>query len=241
MAIQYWLRALRENPVKLKRLATSTDSNDIELFDRYVSASIKEANKRLGNLEKKGYTQYAYNLAVDDIANMGGNAKNPRYIFSPTDNRRENYEILMSIRTFLSKKTSTVTGQKDVERKRIAKFREMLKLETNPLKKGYIKNSKIVEFLQYIGKMPVRNTLDLQNHKISSEIVELLHGKFEQNSALMDEIEEIFSFYILNQDKPEILLENEKIHFDDLMKYLRTGTLPDRINIKELRSKYGLN
>lgn len=236
----YWLQAMRSNPVALSRLAKSQDANDRIIFDKYFNSVIKQANRRLSNLEKNHLTQYAYDLARDDIKAYGGDEDNPRYQASLTGNRLENYRILMSARLFLSKKTSTVKGQKEVIKHRLATFRDKLHLEKNPFAKGYIKNSILEDFLRELSATPLRKTLSLQSKKVSNEIVELLQGKMEINGELSKEINDVFAYYMLSHNNPEIVGEEHRLYIDELMQYLRDGILPTKIDLRKIKKEYGL-
>lgn len=238
MAIKpYWRLAMETNVIKLKRLSYGKSNEDKELFQKMFKGLQREANTRLGRLEKHNFHEYAYELAMDYIRETSGTN---RYEWDKK-NMNANYETMLSMRTFISKKSSTIKGQQEIQRKRLSTFREKLGLDTNRFSKGYITNKKLSEFIRFLGSKPIRNTLAESPKGMSNELVELLHGRLQQNDKLRDEILEMFEYFQYSQRHPEDFPhKDERLYYTDLKKYLKDNVFPDNFNLKEMRKKHGL-
>ena len=76
---------------------------------------------------------------------------------------------------------------------------------------------------------------------MSNELVELLHGRLQQNDKLRDEILEMFEYFQYSQRHPEDFQnKDERLYYTDLKKYLKDNVFPDSFNLKELRRKHEL-
>ena len=106
----YWRLAMKTNVIKLKRLSYGKSNEDKDLFQKMFRGLQREANTRLGRLEKHNFPEYAYELAMDYIRETNGTN---RYEWDD-NNMRANYEPMLSMRTFISKKSSTVKGQHEI-------------------------------------------------------------------------------------------------------------------------------
>lgn len=233
--IQYWRQAMRMGAFKLRLLSVGKTKEDQALFNRLFTSLAKEANKRLERLEKNDYTYYAYELAMDYITHVNPPLSSNRYMWDPSS-MEANYETLMSMRTFVSKRTSTLTGQRAVERQRLAAFRELLNLSDNPRQKGYVTNRELRNFLDVLGNQPIRNTLSEVGKGMSGELVELLFGHVQANNGLKKEILDAFEFYRYSESHPEDFISKKaRLTYTELVDYLKTGVIDKEIDLDALR------
>lgn len=196
-----------------------------ELYNLY-SRLVTTSNYRLHSLKKAGYTEYAYELATSYTKSVYGVEA---FIPFP-ESAQEAYENLIVMRKFLSKETSTVSGQKRVESARVKAFRQKFKLTTAPFAKGYIKNATIVKFLKLLGRAPIRAIISERHKSLSNELVELIRGRAltDSSDAEFDRITEMFEKYLETIESGSLVPEEKRFYYDDLVNALKEGVIKTR-------------
>lgn len=229
-------KALSYSPVKLSNLRRKADSGDesaqLEL-SAIADKITKEANRRLKRLERNNMTQYAYELAADYIRTTRDD-NNIQYQYGKGD-YSDMYGTILSARTFISKKTSLVKGQKEVQRQRIESFRESLDLTRNRFSKDYMTNAEISKFLEFLGNKPIRQIIKEQHHHGSGELVEALRGAWSKRPTARKELLALFEQYQMTLNSPDEVPKSLKFYYNDLEKYLKTGKLPEEFNEKKFK------
>lgn len=156
---------------ELRKLAADAQyRNDKDALATLTQINLRlkrEANNRLERLERAGYKQYAYDLATTYTRTA---YKTNRFkgieITDPTDLRKQ----IVQMQTFLSKRTSFVVGQKEVEKARYDAFR------AKPAFKG-VSDIKLKKFLKFMGNRTIRDFVNEGSFE-SGEHVDLLFGKW---------------------------------------------------------------
>lgn len=168
------------SPYELRKLAADAQyRNDKDALATLTQINLRlkrEANTRLERLERSGYKQFAYDLAVSYTRTA---YKSNRFkgieLTDPKDLRKQ----IAQMQTFLSKRTSLVVGQKEVEKARFETFR------SKPAFNG-ISDIKLKKFLKFMGNRTIRDFIDEGSFE-SGEHVELIFGKWspsKQNDLL---------------------------------------------------------
>lgn len=197
---------------QLRRLASDAkyrdDAKAMKKLEEINQVLAKESNKRLAQLEKAGYKQYAYDLAVSYTKTAYETDRFKGEDFTdPNDIRRQ----IAQMQTFLEKRTSFVVGQKEVEKLRLDKF-EARFAKIYPGQK--ISRRKLNKFLQFLGDRTVRDFI-AENTYESGERLDMLFGKY-MNSKL-DDIKEQFE----NWNKTEHGIQDGKLlDYAGLKRYL---------------------
>ncbi|HBV82331.1 MAG TPA: hypothetical protein DEB74_05965 [Lachnospiraceae bacterium] len=158
--------------------------DDFNILSAALKQYAKKANSRLLRLEKAGYDYYAYDVATSYTMDVFGTNR-----YSARIKGRDKHDIreeILSIYQFLNNKTSTVKGQKELERSRIERFVE----------KGVISEDmprdKQVEFLRFLGSDSVRNFVDAIGN--SDIVVDTLGNAFSEDVEIefLDKIVDTF-------------------------------------------------
>lgn len=167
----------------------------------------REANNRLENLERHGYKQYAYDLAITYTKTA---YKSNRFkgieITDPKDLRRQ----IRQMQVFLDKRTSLVAGQKEVEKARIEKFKE------NPVFAKW-NSRKIKSFIKFLGDKNTRQLVD-HNSRVSGEQVDRLWGAFQNTKR--EELDKMIQRYIDSENGLTDASDEDFLGYDELIKYL---------------------
>lgn len=167
----------------------------------------REANSRLERLEKAGYKQYAYDLATTYTKTA---YKSNRFkgieLTDPRDLRRQ----IRQMQAFISKRTSLVTGQREVEKARIEKFKE------NPLFSGW-DNRKVKSFIKFLGDKNTRQIVDA-NTSVSGEQVDRLWGAFQNSKR--KELDKMIQRYIDSENGVYTPSDEDFLGYDELLSYL---------------------
>ena len=104
----------------IEEIMSLTDEQKRQVIPQLASV----ANQRLRELEKQGETRWAYVRAAKDLALPKG--ATPRFSYSTTKLKRkaalDNY--LSSILRFLNSESSTVTGIRAINKRRVQAFKE---------------------------------------------------------------------------------------------------------------------
>lgn len=103
-----------------EEIMSLTDEQKRQVIPQLASV----ANQRLRELEKQGETRWAYERVIKDLALPKG--VTPRFSYSTTKLKRkaalDNY--LSSILRFLNSESSTVTGIRAINKRRVEAFKE---------------------------------------------------------------------------------------------------------------------
>lgn len=219
--------------MRLRREALAGDNKAADRLSRLATSMAKESNRRLSRLEKAGFKQYAYEGAVGFTERAFGSN---RYIEN-LESVQEQYLEIMSMRKFLEKETSLIKGQRRVQRMRIKAFRDTLGLTKNTFSKDYMTNKEIADFLRFLGEKPIRNLLADYHQHGSGEIVELIRKNFEKRPSARNDILMLFREYSRTKSGGANVPQNERLYYDELMQYLKEGSLPDYVTIDEGKIK----
>lgn len=194
--------------LRLEKNASKGDENSLYTLEQINIRLKRESNNRLENLERHGYTQYAYDLATSFTKTA---YKSNRFkgieITDPKDLRRQ----IMQMQVFLSKRTSLVVGQKEVENVRIETLRK---------REPFVNwnSRKIKEFLKFLGDRNVRDLVD--SHTVASgEQVDIIFGAYTKTKR--SEIEEMIQRYIDTQNGLHDVGDEDFLGYDQLMQYLK--------------------
>ena len=169
----------------IRRLETLANIGDLESSQElktYHNRLVRESNFRLRQLSKAGITRYAYEKAQAFLKNAYGNVT--RYKLADKIDTETMRRQILSMQRFLSYETSTPEGVRQVELKRIAAARNKW-FDDMP----DISDKEIEGFLRMLGDESIRRTLLEESMdspdklKMSSgDIVDLIRGKFEEDS-----------------------------------------------------------
>lgn len=160
----------------IRSLYADYKSGDWSVIDelRDINAILsKRANTRLSSLEEKGYDYYAYDTAVHYTQQKYGKRRftTSKKILSDVD---ELYDNILEVNRFLRSESSTISGQKRIEKERIASFRDM-GLEINVGEER--------DFLRFLGTEDVRGVFEIVGNKkrggMSGEIVDIIAGQWK--------------------------------------------------------------
>lgn len=143
----------------LKRSAMRGDSNSIRELREYNRILSKRANQRMLNLEKAGYDFYAYDIAITYVETTYDRERFPTSKKLLPDINALIKQIRV-MHKFLSSKSSTISGQKAIERERLEEFRDLFDIPEGTAK----------EFLRFLGSDTVKHVFDITG--ISGEIYE---------------------------------------------------------------------
>lgn len=160
----------------IRSLYADYKSGDWSVIDelRDINAILsKRANTRLSSLEEKGYDYYAYDIAVHYTQQKYGKRRftTSKKILSDVD---ELYDNILEVNRFLRSESSTISGQKRIEKERIASFRDM-GLEINVGEER--------DFLRFLGTEDARGVFEIVGNKkrggMSGEIVDIIAGQWK--------------------------------------------------------------
>lgn len=208
---------------KLMKLETAAKKGDESALYTLTTINLRlkrEANNRLENLERHGYTQYAYDLATTytKTAYQGSNRFKGIELTSPLDMRRQ----IMQMQTFLSKRTSFVAGQQQVEKRRLDTFKTMIyRYNLTHDKPIHMSDRKLKNFLKFLGDRTVRDLVD-SNSAVSGEQVDRLMGAFQHTK--LDELMSIISKYSDTQAGLVSSRDEDFLGYDKLIQYLENPT-----------------
>lgn len=183
------------------------DANALYTLETINLRLKREANSRLERLERAGYKQYAYDLATTYTKTA---YKSNRFkgieLTDPRDLRRQ----IRQMQVFISKRTSLVEGQKEVEKARIETFRGKKEFS------GW-SNHKIKSFLKFLGDVNTRQLVDAHS-SVSGENVDRLWGAFQ--STKKAELDEMIQRYIDSENGIYHPTDEDFLGYDELLKYL---------------------
>lgn len=160
----------------------------------------KRANTRLTALEKKDYDYYSYDKAAAYATSKYGKARFSTKKVSDEDL----YKDLLQIRKFLESKSSTLTGQREIEKKKAETYREM----------GFdFDDKEMKKFLKFLGDEDIRGIIKMSGKSKygghSGEIIDAIRGQWKSNVDLV-KIRNLFREYA-----------SDKIGYDELLEGLQ--------------------
>lgn len=214
--------------MRLRQEALAGSARSKKELEKLNKQMARESNRRLSRLEKSGFTVYAYEGAIGFTQSAYGTNRYAESGISIEDA----YVQALSMRKFLGKDTSTVKGQRDVEKRRIAQFRQTMELTKNRASKDYMTNAQISDFLRFLGEKPIRNLLSNTYRAGSEELVEDIRGQYTRNPSARKEILKLVDEYLKTEKSGELIPKKERLYYPELVQYLKTGKLPDGVELK---------
>lgn len=141
---------------------------DIEEVRKLRKKLAKRANARLATLEKHGYTKNAYRVAIKYTEETRGKKR-----FSEALLKKAGIEYLRdeieALRIFLTSKSSTIKGNKEIEKERLSFFRGARKVDKDGKLNGMgLEISDSEEFFKFINSAEYKA---LANKLISSNVL----------------------------------------------------------------------
>ena len=196
---------------KLRELEFSAkyknDADALYTLSQINSRLTREANSRLEKLERHGYKQYAYDLATSFTKTA---YKSNRFKDTELTDAKDLRKQIRQMQVFLSKRTSFVVGQKEVEKARIETFKK------NPVFAKW-DSRKIKSFLKFLGDKNTRQLVD-QNSSVSGEQVDRLWGAFQNTKR--EELDKMIQRYIDSENGITDASDEDFLGYDELIKYL---------------------
>lgn len=195
------------------------------IIGRINNRLAQTANRRLKALEKHGYTGNAYQF-VRGFVNIANNKKsspqeNPKIRFSLLGGEGDDEDFTYKemarqidyMRAFLRMQTSTIAGNKAIEKKRFDTFRNNAKFNDVF---GFWSDRKLRKFLKFLGKNNVgdftQNTPDQ-----SEDLVEMLAGAYKEVGLnQLEELIDIWQSYENGTAK-----DNDRLYYDELVNMLK--------------------
>lgn len=189
---------MTENEIRtLTRKANKGDAQAFQKLYQENAKLAKRANTRLSTLEKSNYDFYAYDRAVGFTQTTYNKNR-----FTTSKKVLEDVEgIAWQVRElnrFLSAKSSTVRGQKQIELGRVEKFREM---GVN------VPQGKEKDFLRYLGTETIQEVFEVTGR--SEDIVDLIKG-MQHGQRSFNKLNRMFNAFL-----------DDKIAYDELEEQLK--------------------
>lgn len=209
-----------------RRLANRGDARAQRRFDSTVEQWTTRANKMLERLEKQGKTRMAYKSAMAFIKPAYG--EDATRFATDLHTSRAKYKQALAINHFLTLKTSTLSGQKEVERKRIAAFRESM---SDSRYSGIVKEmtkKDILDFFDFMEDHPLGQFISEQGRFQSGDEMDTFMEAIFKFHRPTDEIDKALAAYKRTETWTEThpgvpLPESEKFYYDQLIQYLKGG------------------
>lgn len=162
----------RKSRAKVQQYGLTIDlrgqNYDIEEVRKLRKKLAKRANVRLANLEKHGYTKNAYRIAIRYTEETRGKKR-----FSEAMLKKAGIEYLRdeieALREFLTSKSSTIKGNKEIEKERLEFFRGVRKVDKDgKLTSLGLEISDPEEFFKFLNSVEYKA---LANKMISSSVL----------------------------------------------------------------------
>lgn len=196
--LKYSIEDLR----KLRTKAARGDKRALKTLRSENKRLAKIANRRMLELEKHKMDYYAY-----DRAAFYTKEKYKSKRFSVSEKKLNSpkllFEQLSEMSLFIGRESSTVSGQRAIEDRRIETL-------ANDPRWGYVFSNRdsAVEFLRFLGNKSVSSITKGLTKKYSGDITDIIYGAFEHEDF----------------DKNEALTKFEKyqsgeLYYDDLVQY----------------------
>lgn len=176
-----------------KRAMKGDDTAYRELLNMNAKYA-KRANTRLSALEDKHMDFYAYDRAFGYTATTYNKNRftTSKKLLEDAHGVSQN---LREIRRFLNSESSTIGGQKKIQRKRVEAFKQQ----------GFeIPKGKETDFLRFLGSESVQGIIEVIGH--SEKIVDAISGQLKQGRSI-DSLQRDFDYYLSGNIKYDELMD----------------------------------
>lgn len=204
-------RSMKET-MRLRREARRGNPEALQRLQAKSVLMARRANKMLDLLQKAGLTKQAYRVAQTFTSPAYGST---RYSENLTDVDAM-YQQLLSIEHFLSLRTSTITGSKEVENERISTFRQRYKRAQNMTRR------QILDFFDFLDDENVSDFIDEEGYYESKYSVDDFLYVTNEVGRSKDRVKQAIGLYMERRDNP-LYNDKQKIYYDDLINYLHGG------------------
>lgn len=180
----------------------------------------------LERLEKQGKTRMAYKSAMAFIKPAYG--EDATRFSTNLHTSRAKYKQALAINHFLTLKTSTLAGQKEVERKRVAAFRETM---SDSRYSGIVKEMSkkdILDFFDFMDDHPLGQFIAEQGRFQSGDEMDTFMEAIFKFKRPTDEIDKALAAYkqteTWNETHPgKPMPQSMRFYHDKLIQYLKGG------------------
>lgn len=204
-------RSMKET-MRLRREARRGNPEALQRLQAKSVLMARRANKMLDLLQKAGLTKQAYRVAQTFTSPAYGST---RYSENLTDVDAM-YQQLLSIEHFLSLRTSTITGSKEVENERISTFRQRYKRAKNMTRR------QILDFFDFLDDENVSDFIDEEGYYESKYSVDDFLYVTNEVGRSKDRVKQAIGLYMERRDNP-LYNDKQKFYYDDLINYLHGG------------------
>lgn len=204
-------RSMKET-MRLRREARRGNPEALQRLQAKSVSMARRANKMLDLLQKAGLTKQAYRAAQTFTNPAYGST---RYSENLTDVDAM-YQQLLSIEHFLSLRTSTIAGSKEVENERISTFRQRYKRAQNMTRR------QIVDFFDFLDDENVSDFIDEEGYYESKYSVDDFLYVTNEVGRSKDRVKQAIGLYMERRDNP-LYNDKQKFYYDDLINYLHGG------------------
>lgn len=204
-------RSMKET-MRLRREARRGNPEALQRLQAKSVSMARRANKMLDLLQKAGLTKQAYRAAQTFTNPAYGST---RYSENLTDVDAM-YQQLLSIEHFLSLRTSTIAGSKEVENERISTFRQRYKRAQNMTRR------QILDFFDFLDDENVSDFIDEEGYYESKYSVDDFLYVTNEVGRSKDRVKQAIGLYMERRDNP-LYNDKQKFYYDDLINYLHGG------------------
>lgn len=204
-------RSMKET-MRLRREARRGNPEALQRLQAKSALMARRANKMLDLLQKAGLTKQAYRAAQTFTSPAYGST---RYSENLTD-ADAMYQQLLSIEHFLSLRTSTIAGSKEVENERISTFRQRYKRAQNMTRR------QILDFFDFLDDENVSDFIDEEGYYESKYSVDDFLYITNEVGRSKDRVKQAIGLYMERRDNP-LYNDKQKFYYDDLINYLHGG------------------
>lgn len=204
-------RSMKET-MRLRREARRGNPEALQRLQAKNVLMARRANRMLDLLQKAGLTKQAYRAAQTFTNPAYGST---RYSENLTDVDAM-YQQLLSIEHFLSLRTSTIAGSKEVENERISTFRQRYKRAQNMTRR------QILDFFDFLDDENVSDFIDEEGYYESKYSVDDFLYVTNEVGRSKDRIKQAIGLYMERRDNP-LYNDKQKFYYDDLINYLHGG------------------
>lgn len=204
-------RSMKET-MRLRREARRGNPEALQRLQAKSLLMARRANKMLDLLQKAGLTKQAYRAAQTFTNPAYGST---RYSENLTDVDAM-YQQLLSIEHFLSLRTSTIAGSKEVENERISTFRQRYKRAQNMTRR------QILDFFDFLDDENVSDFIDEEGYYESKYSVDDFLYITNEVGRSKDRVKQAIGLYMERRDNP-LYNDKQKFYYDDLIDYLHGG------------------
>lgn len=204
-------RSMKET-MRLRREARRGNPEALQRLQAKNVLMARRANRMLDLLQKAGLTKQAYRAAQTFTNPAYGST---RYSENLTDVDAM-YQQLLSIEHFLSLRTSTIAGSKELENERISTFRQRYKRAQNMTRR------QILDFFDFLDDENVSDFIDEEGYYESKYSVDDFLYVTNEVGRSKDRIKQAIGLYMERRDNP-LYNDKQKFYYDDLINYLHGG------------------